>query len=112
MEKSPTSESGVVSEQSSAPVSLKDHALENTDGHDAVVSEKPTANTASTDVPVPPTEIAEETKKPQPQADDYIEGLQLWVVMTGLCLVFFLVLLDTSILATVSTDRDDLHVAD
>lgn len=98
MEKSPTAEQGAMSEQSSAPASLKDYTPE---GNDATTMEKPTANTAVADVPAPPTTIAEETK-PQSQPDEYVTGMKLWTVMIPLCLAFFLVLLDTSILATVS----------
>jgi hypothetical protein len=36
---------------------------------------------------------------------EWVSGLQLWILMLPLSCVFFLILLDTSIIATVSKDR-------
>jgi hypothetical protein len=36
---------------------------------------------------------------------EWVSGLQLWILMLPLSCVFFLILLDTSIIATVSKDH-------
>jgi len=44
---------------------------------------------------------ATEKKDPSPEVE-WLSGLRLWLVMMPLCFAFFLVLLDISIIATVS----------
>lgn len=53
---------------------------------------------AQLETPTSDATKAEDSK----QEHEWLSGLQLWIIMTGVVLPVFLMLLDTSIIATVS----------
>lgn len=73
----------------SSPEDFGDAKLANT-------GDKPVATDAERNV-----SDATERKDPSPEVE-WLSGLRLWLVMMPLCFAFFLVLLDISIIATVS----------
>lgn len=67
---------------------------------DNVNSSTTTSKVAESEVQPTMSDVMEEKK--HDDEDRWISGMQLWLLMMPLCFTFFLVLLDISIIATVS----------
>lgn len=86
-----------MSEPRPAPTSEKQTGLSAT-ASDAV-SPKTADNVVTSDQQA----MSDSSNDLAPAKEEWVTGIKLWLLMTPLCFTFFLVLLDVSIIATVST---------
>ena len=94
---------------STAAGSTREHSMEKHSRDTSPTSGGASSNNNKEVAPVPEAKPAEAAPAPPAEEPEWVSGVKLWTIMSGITLTCFLMLLDTSIIVTVGGILSNLH---